>query len=453
MTFKWVCWDTEANGLSPDKFYCLSYKTHDGQKGTISDYQGIRNFFLSFPDHYFVAHNCRGWDLPNLDRVVGLTYPSRIIDSLFLSYYVRHDRRRHGLEWIGVEYGIPKPKIDSWTNQTQEEYEHRCEQDVEINHKDFVAMLKKLRKIYKNDDNLEDFLRYLDFKARSAALAEESGWLLDKERCENAIERLSTILREKTDELTKALPPVPIKKERTKPRVLFKANGDLSVAGTRWKELTDRAGVSIEYDGIIEEIIGYDPPNPDSVEQRKSWLFSLGWKPRTFKEVRNAEGTIREVPQINLERGEGVCPSVLELADQDQAVLALEGVGVLSHRISILRGFLRDVDERGYLHARVAGLTNTLRFKHAELVNLPKPDKAYAEDIRACLIAPEGYVLCGSDQSSLEDRVKQHYIYPLDPDFVNEMNQEGFDPHLAIAIEGGMVTEAEVEFYKWYKNK
>lgn len=448
---KFVVWDTEANGLSPDKFYCLSYKTHDGQKGTISDYQGIRDFFLSFPDHYFVAHNCRGWDLPNLDRVVGLTYPSRIIDSLFLSYYVRHDRRRHGLEWIGVEYGIPKPKIDSWTDQTQEEYEHRCEQDVEINHKDFVAMLKKLRKIYKNDDNLEDFLRYLDFKARSAALAEESGWLLDKERCENAIERLSSILREKTDELTKALPPVPIKKERTKPRVLFKANGDLSVAGTRWKELTDRAGVSIEYDGIIEEIIGYDPPNPDSVEQRKSWLFSLGWKPRTFKEVRNAEGTIREVPQINLERGEGVCPSVLELVDTCAAVLALEGVGVLSHRISILKGFLRDVDERGYLHARVAGLTNTLRFKHAELVNLPKPDKAYAEDIRACLIAPEGYVLCGSDQSSLEDRTKQHYMMPYDPEYVQEMNTKDFDPHIDIAVLGGLMTPEEGKEFKLAK--
>lgn len=451
---KFVVWDTEANGLRPDKFYCLSYKTSWGTKGTFTSYEDIRKFFEEYPDAYYVAHNCIGWDLPNLARVLGISHPPRIIDSLFLSYYVRFKRKRHGLEWIGTEYGVPKPKIHDWDNQTLGEYIYRCEQDVEINYLDFVDMLERLQKIYgREDEDIEGILSYLTFKARCARLAEESGWKLDKKRCEEGIEKLQRILEEKTDELKRALPPVPIKSARTRPRILHKANGELSVAGKRWEDLTLRAGVSLDYDGIIEEVTGYSEPNPGSTDQVKNWLFSLGWKPQTFKEVRNAEGEVREIPQINLERGEGVCPSVLALGDINPAILALEGIGVLGHRIGILRGFLRDADEQGYLHARVAGLTNTLRFKHAEIVNLPKLDKAYSEDIRSALICEEGQLICGSDMSSLEDRTKQHYMMPYDPEYVEEMNTKDFDPHIDIAVLGKLMTEEEGREYKLAKTE
>lgn len=449
---RFVVWDTEANGLHPDKFYCLSYKYDTGEKGTLTDYEDIRGFFTQ-EDIYYVAHNCRSWDFPNLVRVVDVVEPPLVIDSLFLSYYINHKRKRHGLEWYGVDYGVPKPVIKDWHTQTQAEYEHRCEQDVEINYKAFVDMLDKLRRIYGDEERILDLLQYLDFKAKTAALAEESGWMLDKARCEEAIERLTQIRLEKTDELSRALPKVPIVKEHSMPKVLRKANGELSAHGERWRERTERAGVPLEFEGVIEEIIGYDAPNPGSPDQVKSWLFSLGWEPQTFKEVRNAEGTVREIPQINLERGEGVCPSVLALRDKSDAIDALEGVGVLGHRIGILNGFLRDVSDDGYLQARVAGLTNTLRFKHAELVNLPKPDKAYASDIRACLIAPEGHVLCGSDMSSLEDRTKQHYMMPYDPEYVEEMNTKDFDPHIDIAVQGGLMTLEEGKEYKLAKTE
>lgn len=447
---KYVVWDCEANGLTPDKFYCLSFKTSWGEKGTLTDYEDIRSFF-SQEDVYYVGHNIRRWDLPNLGRVVDISIPRLVIDTLFLSFYVNHSRRRHGLEDYGLEFGVPKPKIIDWEKQTLEEYIYRCEQDVEINYRLFEQQLSKLRRIYGDPERIPDILAYLDFKARCAQLAEESGWKLDQKRCHEGIERLERIRQEKIDELRKALPPVPVKKERTKPRVLRKADGELSVAGRRWEELTLRAGVDLEFDGVIEEIVGYDEPNPNSTDQVKDWLFSLGWKPQTFKEVRNAEGEIREIPQINLERGEGVCPSVLALADISPAIHALEGIGVLQHRIGILKGFLRDVDEDGLLHARVAGLTNTLRFKHAEIVNLPKPDKAYSEDIRSALICEDDEVLCGSDMSSLEDRTKQHYMMPYDPEYVEEMNIKGFDPHIDIAVLGKLMTEEEGKEYKLAK--
>src|SRR5690606_39544509 len=107
---RYIVWDCEANGLTPDKFYCLSCKTSWGEKGTLTDYEDIRSFFHQ-EDVYYVAHNCRRWDLPNLLRVVDIRIPNLVVDTLFLSFYVNHKRRRHGLEDYGVEFGVPKPKI------------------------------------------------------------------------------------------------------------------------------------------------------------------------------------------------------------------------------------------------------------------------------------------------------------------------------------------------------
>ena len=50
--------------------------------------------------------------------------------------------------------------------------------------------------------------------------------------------------------------------------------------------------------------------------------------------------------------------------------------------------------------------------------------------------------------SSLEDRTKQHYMFPHDPDYVIEMRKPGFDPHLDMAISAGML---DVEQSDWYK--
>jgi len=100
--------------------------------------------------------------------------------------------------------------------------------------------------------------------------------------------------------------------------------------------------------------------------------------------------------------------------------------------------------------AQVAGLTNTLRFKHTTIVNLPKPEKLFASSIRGALVAPDGFELCGSDMSSLEDRIKQHFLYPYDPEFVKEMMTEGYDPHLSLAVMANAITEYQSDTYKWY---
>jgi hypothetical protein len=210
-------------------------------------------------------------------------------------------------------------------------------------------------------------------------------------------------------------------------------------------------GLPEDYEGVVQEVTGYKEPNPGSSDQVKSWLYGLGWIPETFEFKRNKEtGDVRQIPQVNLKHGGGICQSIKLLYDKEPKLEVLDGLSVLTHRISILNGFLNNVDGEGYVQAQVQGLTNTLRFKHRVVVNLPGDDKPYGADIRGCLVAPEGYELCGSDMSSLEDRTKQHYMWAHDPEYVKEMQEEGFDPHTALAVFAKEMTKEEEDFYKYF---
>lgn len=448
-TIRYVVFDAEADGLTPSKFYCLSYHDYNGDKGTLTDYEDIRSFFKSYD--FYIGHNIIRWDLPNLERVVGITVPKRVIDTLGVSWYLEPKSKKNGLDDYGDELGVQKPKIFSWYDQKLEDYIYRCQEDVEINIRLWRKQYTQLFEIYEDRDEIFRLLAYLSFKLQSAALAEVSKWKLDIDLCNKELSRLEELKEEKYIILQQSMPKVPIIKVKTRPKKLYRKDGSPTALGQAWYERLKEHGLPDDYDGEIKEVVDYQEGNPDSHVQKKDWLYSLGWVPQTFKYQRNKEtGDIKEIPQINKtkQEGGGVCESVQKLYDKDPSLEHLDNYSILSHRISILKGFLRDVDEDGYLQAKVSGLTNTMRFKHAEIVNLPKPETPFGENLRACLISPEGKELCGSDMSGLEDRLKQHYLYPYDPDYVSELQDDDYDSHLDIAVLGGLLTEAEAEAYK-----
>jgi hypothetical protein len=447
---KSVIFDMEADGLKPTKIHCLSFFEMESSNTaeTITSYSRMREFFQEYD--VYIGHNIRRFDLVHLEKLLDIKITGIFIDSLAVSWYLEPKRKKNGLESYGDQYGISKPFILDWENQKLADYIHRCEQDVLINTKLWQDQLQYLTKLYPDPKNLWSFLKYLDFKMYCAMLQEQAGWRLDVTRCSNAIERLEAERDLKTSALALAMPKVPIIREYVAPKRLRNSDGQLSVLGQRWKERLDERGLPEGYDGSISEVVGYDEPNPGSHGQIKDWLYSLGWVPATIKYQRNKEtGEMKEIPQVNKERGEGICESIKRLYEKEPSLELLDGLSVLSHRLSLLRGFLRDVDDEDCVRASVQGLTNTLRFKHAVVVNLPKVGVKYGDDIRGCLISSsDDHELCGADMSSLEDRIKQHYIQPHDPDYVAELNRPDYDPHLDIAvIAGGLVTN-EADFYK-----
>lgn len=438
--------DIEANGFNATKIHCLSVNT--GSIKSTGDYANMRKFFTN-PNVTLIGHNICRYDIPTVERILGIKVKCRVVDTLALSWYLYSERIKHGLEEWGEYFGIPKPKVVDWEGLSYGEYVHRCEEDVKINTILWEKQKRDLMAIYKDDKAMWKLIDYLTFKLKCAATQEQLRWKLDVEKCRSGLEELELEKGLKLDLLQKAMPKVPVYSKMSKPKKPFLLSGKLSATGEKWFKLLEEQGLPKDHCEDIKFINKYKEPNPGSTAQVKSWLYSLGWQPQTFKHKRDKEtNEFTKIEQINVEGGGGICPSIKQLYDKEPRLKLLDGLSILTHRISILRGFLDNADEEGYIQAKIAGFTNTLRFKHSVVVNLPSVKKPYGELIRGCLIAPEGYELVGSDMSSLEDRTKQHYMWDYDPDYVTEMNVEGFDPHLDIGVLSGMITQAQSDAYK-----
>ena len=425
--------DVEADGLHPSKLHCLSVQKVGGGDKSTTSYNNMRKFFTKAG--ILIGHNITRWDIPNTERLLGIKCKAKIVDTLALSWYLEPDRPKHGLESYGEDFGIPKPPVYDWENEHISVYLERCEEDVKINTMLWNRQWKQLLRLYGSEEKAWKFIDYLSFKMDCAREQEERKWKLNIPRCNRVLVELLSIRENKVEELSKVMPKVAIKSKKTRPKKPFKQDGTHSAVGAKWFNLLLENNLDVDFDGVVEAVTGWKEPNPGSTPQIKAWLDSFGWIPETFEYKRNKEtGDVRKIPQINIKNSGGlICPSIIKLFDVEPKLQVLEGLSILTHRISILKGFLENVDEGGYIQAQIQGLTNTLRFKHKVAVNLPGVDKPYGEDIRGCLIAPDGYELLGSDMSSLEDRTKQHYMFPYDPDYVKEMMTDDFDPHIDLA--------------------
>ena len=146
---KTYVWDTETNGLLDvlDKIHVISWQ----EVGTnevyhTHDYDQMRELIASAD--VLIAHNQIRFDIPAVEKVLGIKVKARLVDTLALSWYLNHERMKHGLEGYGEEYGVPKPVIKDWDSLTPEEYAHRCNEDVRINYRLWIDLQNKLRRLY-----------------------------------------------------------------------------------------------------------------------------------------------------------------------------------------------------------------------------------------------------------------------------------------------------------------
>ena len=447
-----MIFDVEADGLLDDatKIHVLSYQTPEGVRST-HDYDEMRRIFLSAK--LLIGHNIICYDVPLVERILGIKIKARLIDTLALSWYLNHTRNVHGLELYGVEYGIPKPPIEDWNNLSPEDYRHRCEEDVKINSQLWRDLKSKLLRVYNTKEDADRLIKYLSFKMDCIREQVASKWKVNIEQVQTALDDLLAKQEIKVNELKAVMPPVEKWEDKTRPKKAFNKAGTHTVLGAKWFNLLEEKGLPEDTESV-RVLIAVEEPNPNSPAQVKAWLYSMGWVPETFDYKKGADGKERKIEQVRVDNGDGkeLCSSVTCLIDDHPEVGVLEGLTILQHRIGILNGFLENQKD-GYLIADAGGLTNTLRFKHRVLVNLPGVNKPYGKEIRGSLIAEDGYILCGSDMSSLEENTKKHYMYTYDPEFVKDMSTPGFDAHLDLAKYAKAVTAEDIEFYKsWKKN-
>ena len=445
-----IIFDVESNGLLDDatKIHCLSFldtkaeAPYDDTVITYHDYDDMRTLLKSAT--HLAGHNIIRYDIPLLEKILDIKIDARLYDTLSMSWVMNPTRSKHGLDSFFPDFGIEKPKIDDWENLSRDDYAHRCETDVQITYALWNNLIKRFMVLYKDKKELDKFFKYLEFKMDCARQAEQSGWKVNVDLAKKCVDELTELQNKKVTELIDVMPMRKLYRVQSKPKVCYKKDGTLSSHGRRWFDLLEEHGLPDTYDKDVTVVKGAEEANPNSTEQVKEWLYSLGWQPCTYKYNKNKDtGEEKKVEQVRL-NGE-LTESVKLLAKDNPAVQVLDGLTVLQHRLGILNGFV-ECERDGYLRAEIDGLTNTLRFKHKKpLVNLPSVEKPWGKEIRSCLTAPQGSLLCGADMTSLEDTTKRHYMKPYDPRYVDEMSRKGFDPHLDLAKHAKVITQSDIE--------
>lgn len=438
---KYCIFDIETDGFDPTKVHCVSYWIqgwHKDRIDTITSDEDIKNLFSS--DYVFVGHNIIEYDLWCIEKLYGIEIDYKnCVDTLALSYYLYYNKPTHNLEDWGETFGIKKVEIEDWEGLSAEEYKRRCEIDVKITKSLFGQQMRFLQKLY-NNKHYRNLIKYLSFKMYCLKLAKKSKWKLDVEGAKKLLAYVNEEM-EKREAALKEVMPRPTE-FTNRPKVMYKKNGELSKRGEAWVELCEQHGLDgTKHDKVLVD--KGEEPNPNSHVQIKEWLYDLGWEPCTFK--KNSKG--EKVPQVKDPFTRDLTDSILRLKEKHPEVENLDKLSVLQSRKAVLEGFLRD-EENGTLQAKAAGFTNTFRLKHRELVNIPNTSSYLGKEIRSLLTSREGKMLCGADVSSLEDSTKQHLIYNYDPEYVKEMQQEGFDPHLDIAVRSGLLTTQQAEAHK-----
>lgn len=445
---EYTIFDIEADELY-DKVtlvHCLSWWKSDGTSGTIIGDAQIK-YFLS-QQKILIGHNIKRYDNPVILKILGYEILSRCIDTLALSWYLFPQMKKHGLEVWGEILGVAKPVIEDWSANNIESIVVRCETDVVINTKLFHKQLALLKRIYAGQD-LNPIMNYLTYKLDCAAEQEQVRIKVNREHCQEMLNILDPMIEERLSLLSSQMPRVIKTKDYPKPAShrIYKRDGQLSVAGIKWFERLFDNGKPADFEGPLTLVDSDEPANAGSVIQLKKWLFGLGWQPTLFKHEKDKDGKPKKTPQISQDGN--ICLNIQSMYEKHPELENLEGLFMLKHRQGVFKGFLESADENGYMKAEIEGFTNTLRFKHRKpIANLPGVNKPYGKEIRGAIIAPEGYIFCGSDMSSLEDTTKQHYIYYYDPEYVKTMRVPGFDPHIDIGLLAKMLDEYQCERFK-----
>lgn len=488
--------DIEADGLldTVTKIHIMSIGFQD-ENGkweirSTTNYEDMKKVMCD-PDNVIAGHNFILYDSPSLEKVLGIEVKATLICTLGLSWALYPWKNMHGLEHWGEQFGIPKVEVgdDVWKGLSDEELHiiktegdrtpigkslckkkfdfdnlmrERCEEDVKININVWVSFTNKLNGLYRGDEHIiPRYVAYITDKMKKLRVQEMNPLRIDIKKLEENIAFFEKLKEEKIEALIPAMPKVPKKSIKKKPKNPYKKDGSLSAAGEKWFDLLERANLPEDYEGEVETITKYEEANPQSHNQIKDWLFGLGWEPEIYKPTtsKDPEREGEEIPQVRVDGM--LCESVLKLVEIEPAINELDGLSIITHRLGVLNGFKKNLVGE-YVIASAGGLTNTLRLKHrSPVVNLPgvlssNEDEKEGKErplrdgryIREVIIAEEGKLFMGSDMSSLEDRSKQCFIYPYDPEYVESMMSEDFDPHLDLAVFAGALTKEQAQDHK-----
>lgn len=466
--------DTEANGLvfEATKLWVINFEDLDtDEKLQLKPFEDpqAKEKFLSWVDRYekpnVSFHNGLGYDIFVLMFVLGIEYtigPDTLegrsvnfVDTFYLSMYLNPDRERHGIEYFGDKFRMPKINfrqklIDiGFLSEDAEDgaefmqyhplMDTYCERDTLIGKMTFIDLLREWVSVYGQWDcnSWPDHFKAGQKAFYLMSCQELSGWKFDVDAASKLQVRIQGMMEEiravvepqlppralkKTEEANYRMPAKPFKKDGSLSshfeKFILKHNGN-KVSDTTW-EFYGKV-YEIESSRVLDVTLPMEMANQD---QMKDWFLSIGWEPTLFNFKRDANGKperdsktrqlILTTPKLQ-EQGK-LCPN-LEKLEGDLVKNVVKWLS-LRNRLSVLTGWLENprLKYDGRIGAGRTGIAATHRQKHKVVVNVPKADPKVllGYEFRELWVAEDGYLIAAGDAAALEGRVQGHYTTKYD---------------------------------------
>lgn len=348
-----IIFDIETDGIDATKIHCICMSELDSdiinvyhnnselpRTGSLRD--GIAKLF--YCDN-IVAHNGIGYDVPILEKLSNtkdinkLYY--RIHDTFILSQMLfSNEVNRHGLQDWGNRYNIPKIGHEDWSKLTPEMIE-RCKQDVRITKRLYQSCLK----VGWNSGSLyREQLLFRNFTEN-----QKYGIGIKVPRLMRLINRLDIMINAIENRVAKILGYRVINEGQVVK--VFKRSGEMTSNVAKWCENTQTEQSCVC--GLFTRI-SIDRVNLGSSKQLSEALLKLGWIPDSF--------TPGGAPQIAGSKFDGIDEKLGDL---------LRKRNIYSHKKNQLSGILKNTSHELCPTPALTSGTNTSRFKHRLIVNIP----------------------------------------------------------------------------------
>lgn len=394
-----IVFDIEANGLQPDKIWCIVAKPLGKPVvsfGPNAIDEGIT--FLQSAD-VLIGHNILGFDMPVINKLHGVDLSKKVIkDTLVMSRLFNPVRENgHSLKTWGYIVGFPKnEQPEDWDDFSDEMLKY-CQQDVILNEKVYQRLLKE------GENFGEDSIALEHGVAEVLKQQEDNGFEFNQEYAMMLVAQLKERMFEVEKEVQKVFKPKMVDIKQVVPKL--KKDGTLSKSGLTAEEYA-RLIESGDYKPFMRQKL--QDFNLGSRKQIGEYLTDFGWKPNRF--------TPTGLPIVDES-------SLAKVKDIPEARLIAEFL-LLQKRIAQIDSWILAVQKDNRVHGFVipnGTITGRMSHRSPNVAQVPSLSSEYGKECRSCWTVKDGYKLVGIDASGLELRMLAHYMN--DEDYTHEVTE------------------------------
>ena len=342
----------------------------------------LDSFFLANHDKTLVGHNVINYDIPVIEKILGIKWKWEVEDTLILSRFFNPSRKGgHSLAAWGERLKFPKTEFNEFRYWSKE-MERYCINDVLVTEKLHRTLCYLKKPIFETGIKLEHRV------AELISDQEKNGWLFDEENGIKLLQDLQEKLHGIEDEVRKVFPPIPKLVKEITPRI--KKDGGISKVGLNfmgddWYDVSGRL--------CRVDFVEFNLGSRQQIAQR---LIRAGWQPKK----RTDKGNII------------VDESILRKVEIPEAQLIADYL-MIQKRIAMIQSWFDSIREDGRVHGSVntiGAVTGRMTHNSPNMAQVVAGYSPYGKEMRSLWTVPNGKRLVGVDASGIELRMLSHYM-------------------------------------------